>query len=86
MKKWWRELMCSYKGHTWLLGYHQGEFIPVTDTCMRCSQRRVILPWGECFNTTDGPHPIAQHYRVTEEDWGIMKVDIVSVGRCAVPR
>lgn len=86
MMKWWHQLVCSYKGDDWLLGSAGNEFVPVTDVCTRCGKHRVILPWGDCIGLgVLDMHPIAQHYRVTEEIEGIMKVDIVAAGRCPVP-
>lgn len=36
-------------GHTWFPGGAQREFIPLTDTCLRCNQTRTLLPWGRCL-------------------------------------
>lgn len=53
---------CRRKGHDWLLPDKPREFIPVTDFCLRCNERRAQLPWGWCLGWRGSGHPIAEHY------------------------
>lgn len=63
---WLAKRICRRKGHEWLLSHAAkyisdqpgSEFIPVHDICLRCGEKTVTLPWGECM----GEHPLAEHY------------------------
>lgn len=44
--------------HDWFPRIGRREFIVTHDICLRCSEERMIKPWGDCL----GGHPIAEHY------------------------
>lgn len=50
---------CRRRGHKWFPGVGSSEFIPLTDICLRCRERRVTLPWGACLG---GGHSLSAHY------------------------
>lgn len=63
------KLFCKVFGHKWFLGRGSfSEFVPVPDRCLRCSKKRVVLPWGDCL----GEHPLAEHY---DEEGRLVLVD-----------
>lgn len=55
---WLARRRCRKHGHEWFPFVAPREFVPVTSRCLRCQERWVLLPWGECLNA----HPIAEHY------------------------
>jgi hypothetical protein len=40
--------VCKVKDHDWFPNIPASEFIPLTDTCLRCHTTRFKAPWGQC--------------------------------------
>jgi hypothetical protein len=55
---------CERKGHDWFPNLGQREFTSVTDICMRCTESRLLLPYGICLGKSSKSkfHPLSEHY------------------------